>query len=92
MSKITLPTTELKQALSGLAKVASRKNDGSPNSLIKVEQTNEGQLTLSACDKLGFVSVKLEQTSCGDSLSAIVPFEELQPLAQGLRQKRVPGT
>jgi DNA polymerase III sliding clamp (beta) subunit (PCNA family) len=78
MSKITLPTTKLKQALSGLAKVASRKNDGSPNSLIKVEQTNEGQLTLSACDKLGFVSVKLEQTSCGASASAIVPFEELQ--------------
>ncbi len=78
MSKITLPTTELKQALTGLAKVASRKNDGTPQSHIKVERTHDGWVTLSACDRNSIVSVRLEQPSYGDPSSVVVPLEELQ--------------
>ena len=65
MNQITLPAAELKQALSGLSKVVSRKTTLPVLSTIKLARDQQGKVSLSATDLDAFVTYNVEQLQPG---------------------------
>ena len=86
MSKIALPLAELKPALTGLGKVLSKRCTLPVLSHIKIERTKDGWIALSGTDLDAFVTVRLEQPSDGEPISLLVPFEDLQKIAQNCQK------
>ena len=83
MNTITLPAADLKQALSGLSKVVSRKATLPVLQSVRLTRTQAGVVTLSATDLDTFVSYNLEHTQAGEPLDVLLPFEQLNKTGRG---------
>lgn len=77
MSKISLPIAELKLALTGLAKVVSKRATLPVLTHIKIERTKDGWVALTGTDLDSFITYRLEQPSDGEAISLLVPYDEL---------------
>ncbi|MCX6896791.1 MAG: hypothetical protein NTZ16_15130 [Verrucomicrobia bacterium] len=83
MNQITLPVTELKQALSGLGKVISRKSTLPVLQSIRLSRTSEGKVSLSATDLDAFVTYNVEQSQPGGPMDVLLPYEQLNKSVKG---------
>ncbi len=77
MNPITLPVTELKSALAGLAKVISKRTTLPVLNHVRVERTKSGQIELAATDLDTAAIVRLDATEQGEPVTFLVPFEDL---------------
>jgi hypothetical protein len=74
MNPILISNSELKPALTGLAKIQSKIP---LLQHLKVERTKEGWITVTKTDLQCFVTVRMEQPSSGEPQAFLVPFEAL---------------
>ena len=83
MNQVTLPATDLKQALPGLSKVVSRKSTLPVLQSVRLTRSLAGVVTLSATDLDTFVSYNLEHSQQGEPLDLLLPFDELNRTGKG---------
>jgi len=79
---ITLPTSELKPALSGLGKLINSRASLLVLKTIKVERTSEGWICLTTTDLDRFATVRLEQPAKGEPMALLIPYEDLLKLTK----------
>ena len=77
MSKIALPIAELKPALTGFAKVISKRMTLPVLNHLKIKRTKDGWIALTATNLDTFVTLRLEQPGEGEPLSLLVSYDEL---------------
>jgi DNA polymerase III sliding clamp (beta) subunit (PCNA family) len=82
MSKIALPIAELKPALTGLGKIISKRMTLPVLSHIKIDRTTDGWIALTATDLDHCVTVRLEQPGEAETLSLLVPYDELMKVTK----------
>jgi len=78
---ISIPISELKSALAGLAKVVSNKATLECLRCIRVDATPE-RTTLLGTDLEMFARVALPEAKCDTAVSFLLPFERLQSIAR----------
>ena len=90
MSKIALPISELKPALTGLGKIISKRATLPVVLHLKIERTKDGWIALTATDLDSFITVRLEQPSDGEPLSILVPYDELLKITKNCQKTDSP--
>ena len=83
MNQITLPAADLKQALSGLSKVVSRKSTLPVLQTVRLARDAAGRVSLSATDLDAFVSYHLTGLQPADPFDVLLPFESLNKTGRG---------
>jgi len=83
MNQITLPISELKQALAGFSRVISRKSSLPVLQTLKLSRTTDGQVSLSATDLDAFVTYRVQQSLPGEALEVLLPFEQVHKTVKG---------
>ena len=78
---ISIPISDLKPALTGLAKVVSNKSTLECLRCIRVDSTPE-RTTLMGTDLEMFARVALPEAKCHEAASFLLPFERLQSIAR----------
>lgn len=82
MNPIELPIGELKQALTGFAKIIARTPTLPILNKLLVNRDSDGWITLTATDLESFATVRLEIPSQGEVVSIIVSYPELVRLTK----------
>ncbi|MEI6337283.1 MAG: DNA polymerase III subunit beta [Verrucomicrobiota bacterium] len=85
---ISIPISELKPALAGLAKVVSNKTTLECLRCIRVDATPE-RTTLMGTDLEMFARVALPEVKCDAPASFLLPFERLQSIAKRFNARAV---
>ena len=85
---ISIPISELKPALAGLAKVVSNKTTLECLRCIRVDATPE-RTTLMGTDLEMFARVALPEARCEAAASFLLPFERLQSMAKRFNARAV---
>jgi len=76
-TEITLPVSELKQALPGLNKITGRKTTLPVLQNVKVSRQKNGLVTLQATDLDSFATYTVNGTQPGHPIELLVPLEQL---------------
>jgi len=83
MNQITLPVSELKQALAGFGRVIPRRSTLPELQAIRLSRNSEGRVSLSATDLDAFVTYHVEQSVPGDTVDVLLPFEQVNKTLKG---------
>ena len=83
MNQITLPVSELKQALAGFGRVIGRKTTLPVLQTLKLSRSADGQVSLSATDLDAFVTYQVEPSLPGEALDVLLPFEQVNKTLKG---------
>ena len=73
-TEIILPVPELKQALSGLNKIVSKKTTLPVLSCVKVSRGRNGEVSLQATDLDAHATFTLNNTQAGEAVDVLVPL------------------
>ncbi len=83
MNQITLPAADLKQALSGLSKVVSRKSSLPVLQTVRLARDVAGHVSLSATDLDAFVTYRINDPQPAEPFDVLLPFESLNKTGRG---------
>ena len=83
--QITLPVSELKSALSGLAKVLPRSASLPVLHHLHLSRSASGVLKLQATDLSSFATYRFSHTETGKAVEMLVPYEPLAKTVKGCR-------
>src|SRR3954468_13870474 len=87
MKTIELPINDLKLALSGFAKVTSRRSTLPVLASLKINRDPTGAVTLQATDLESFATYKLPVSQPGEPIEFLVPIEQLAKAAKGTKDR-----
>lgn len=76
-TEIMLPVPELKQALTGLYKLISRKTTLPILSCVKISRQKDGRVSLQGTDLDAHATFTLNEAQSGDAVELVVPLEQL---------------
>lgn len=83
MNQISIPSSELKLALSGLSKIVNRKSSLPVLQTIRLARDVEGRVSLTATDLDSFVTYTTEHPQPGQPVDVLLPFEQLNKMVKG---------
>ena len=83
MNQITLPAADLKQALSGLSKVVSRKSSLPVLQTVRLARDAAGRVSLSATDLDAFVTYRINDPQPAEPFDVLLPYEALNKTGRG---------
>ena len=82
-SEITLPITELKQALPGIGKLVGKSRSLPVLQSVRVQRSAQGAVTLEATDLDANVAYQFKDEQPGDAAEVLVPYDALNKVIKG---------
>ena len=82
-SEITLPITELKQALPGIGKLVGKSRSLPVLQSVRVQRDAQGAVTLEATDLDAHVAYQFKDAQPGGAVEVLVPYDALNKVIKG---------
>ena len=91
MKEITLPVSELKQALPGLSKIVGRRSSLPVLQTIRIARDADGKVSIQASDLDSCATYSFKEAQSGPAVELLVPLEQLVKTAKGLKSEGTIG-
>src|SRR4051812_15042955 len=85
MKEITLPVSELKEALPGLSKIVGRSRTLPVLQSVRVSRDQEGTVTLQATDLDAFATYTAKEKQNGSAVVLLIPLDQVVKITKGLK-------